>query len=211
MSILTRSGTVRAGEPEIDPGSLSDRLKLNDLLDRIANQDRNALREVYYLTSRKLFGTCLRITGDRQSAEDILHDTYLKIWARAQTWDGARGTAMTWMLAIARNKSLDWRRAQTIRVGLAEDVTEIGEPRPCAFEYLLQQESARHIRSCISTLSYEQQHAILAAFFHGATYPELAKYTGAPLATIKSRVRRGLATLRQQLLLADHQQAQYNH
>jgi RNA polymerase sigma-70 factor (ECF subfamily) len=203
MSILTRSGTVGAGEAEIGLVSLHDRFRLNDLLGRVANQDRHALREVYGLTSRKLFGTCLQITGDRQSAEDILHDTYLKIWARAQTWDVARGTAMTWMLAIARNKSLDWRRAQTIRVGLVEDVTEVGEPRPCAFESLVQQESASHIRSCISTLSYEQQHPILAAFYHGATYPELAKNTGVPLATIKSRVRRGLATLRYQLLLAD--------
>lgn len=206
---MTHFNTLAAVETAIRPDGLPDRVRLNDLLERIANQDRHALREVYGLTSRKLFGICLRICRDRQSAEDILHDTYLTIWARAQTWDAARGTAMTWMSAVARNKSIDWRRAQQIRSAWVEDVTETCKHQPCAIENLLQQESASHIRSCISMLTYDQQYAILAAFYHGATYQELAKNTGVPLSTIKSRVRRGLAILRQQLLLVDLQQTCY--
>ncbi|KAB2858515.1 MAG: RNA polymerase subunit sigma, partial [Sphingopyxis terrae] len=69
----------------------------------VARQDRAALRQVYDLTSAKLFGICLRICGDRGSAEDVLQAVYLKIWDRAGQFDAARASPITWLAAIARN------------------------------------------------------------------------------------------------------------
>lgn len=81
----------------------------------VARQDRAALRQVYDLTSAKLFGICLRICGDRGSAEDVLQAVYLKIWDRAGQFDAARASPITWLAAIARNSAIDWRRSAAVR------------------------------------------------------------------------------------------------
>ncbi|WP_163752727.1 sigma-70 family RNA polymerase sigma factor, partial [Proteus mirabilis] len=78
---------------------------------RVAQGDRDALRCVYDSTSAKLYGVCLRISRDRETAEDILQEVYLKIWSRAGRFDAQRASPITWLCTIARNTAIDRRRA----------------------------------------------------------------------------------------------------
>src|SRR5919197_5513946 len=79
---------------------------------RVAGGDRAALRLVYQETSAKLFGVCLRILRDRSEAEDVLQDVYVTVWRKAASFDPDRASPITWMVAIARNRSIDRLRSR---------------------------------------------------------------------------------------------------
>ena len=81
------------------------RRQLVAAINRVAGGDRAALRLVYSKTSAKLFGVCLRILGDRSEAEDVLQDVYLTVWRKAASFDEAVASPITWLVAIARNRS----------------------------------------------------------------------------------------------------------
>ena len=83
------------------------RRQLSAALNRVAGGERAALRLVYDMTSAKLFGLCLRILNDRSEAEDVLQDVYLTVWRKAASFDEARASPITWLVAIARNRSID--------------------------------------------------------------------------------------------------------
>ena len=95
----------------VDEAASLRRERLIADLDRVARGDERALRDVYDATSAKLFGVCLRISGDRDAAEDILQQVYLKVWDRAGRFDAERASPITWLCTIARNTAIDWRRS----------------------------------------------------------------------------------------------------
>lgn len=164
----------------------------------VGGEDRTAFRELYRLTSAKLFGITLRICGERQAAEDVLHDVYLTVWRRAGAWEPGRASPITWLATIARNRAIDWRRAQATRrtapIGDAPDVPDTAlDPE----EALLADAAAHSLRECLDELDDRQRDAIRTAFFDGVTYAELAEAKATPLGTIKSWIRRGLARLRE--------------
>ncbi len=162
------------------------------------SEDRAAFHELYRLTSAKLFGITLRICGDRQAAEDVLHDVYLVIWRRAGGWEPGRASPISWLATIARNKAIDWRRANAARfAGRLEDAPEPVDPAPDA-EAMLVEEGERHtLHDCLRELEARQADAIRTAFFDGVTYAELAERRGVPAGTAKSWIRRGLARLKE--------------
>lgn len=177
-----------------------DRARLAEALLRVGKEDREAFRLVYTLTSSKLFGICVLICGERSAAEDVLADVYLTVWKRAGAWDPARGSAITWLAAIARNRAIDWRRAQAVRgVVVNNDFYDVPDDVPDGEARLLSAQNAAHIRRCLHMLKPEQESAIRAAFFGGRTYKELALHRGVPIGTMKGWVRRGLAQLRIEL------------
>ena len=191
--------------PTIGPkwryGEVTDhhRALLADALVRTGAEDRAAFREVYVLTSAKLFGICLMICGDRRAAEDVLQDVYLKIWRCAGAWEPGRGSAIAWLAAIARNRSIDWRRSQMLRrAGSLDDAPDIPDTSPCAETRLLSAEMSELLSKYLGTIDPRAREAIGAAFFHGLTYAELAARDGVPLGTMKSLIRRGLARLKDQ-------------
>ncbi|RYD45904.1 MAG: sigma-70 family RNA polymerase sigma factor, partial [Sphingomonadales bacterium] len=174
----------------------SARVRLNKALARVAAGDRAALREVYHLTSAKLFGVCLRISCDREAAEDILQDVYLKVWNRAGRFDPERASPITWLCVIARNTAVDWQRKAgpvTLPEAFAAEIADDSASAPEQIEAA--QERAR-IFECLDSLEARQSHAIRAAFFDGLTYVQLAERMTVPLGTMKSWVRRGLMQLK---------------
>ncbi len=179
------------------------RARLSDALRRTAQRDPRAFRLVYKMTASKLFGICLRICGERKAAEDVLQDVYLTVWTRADGFDAARGSAIAWLATIARNRSIDWRRANARPTAPADTLEAVADPAPLTSDALLLDERERLLHFCLGTLEPNQSHAIRTAFFEGLTYAELAARVAVPLGTMKSWVRRGLMKLRDCLDAAD--------
>src|SRR6187551_201309 len=105
------------------------RKQLAAALSRVAGGDRAALQFVYRETSAKLFGVCLRILHDRGEAEDVLQDVYMTVWRRAETFDPDRASPITWLVAIARNRSIDRLRsgAKARRMRPIDDAVDISD------------------------------------------------------------------------------------
>ena len=185
------------------PSDTPDRASLNraalvKALGRVAQGDREALREVYRRTSAKLFGVCLRICPERADAEDILQDVYLTVWNRAGSFDSTRASPITWLVALARNRAIDRLRASGRRpTAPLELAAEVADERPDAEAILLEAGEGERIVQCIETLAPSEATMIRTAFYDGATYGEIAERSSMPLGTVKSRIRRALLKLRQ--------------
>ena len=105
----------------------SNRSLIIAALGRIPAGDRAALQTVYRLTSAKLFGVCLRILGERAEAEDVLQEVYVTVWRKAADFDARRASPMTWLIALARNRSIDRLRATRMNRNMTpiEGATEV--------------------------------------------------------------------------------------
>lgn len=169
---------------------------LTQLLRRVADQDASSLKSLYEQTSAKLYGICLRLLRDETEAQDVLQETYLAVWRKSSQFDDARAGAMTWLSTIARNRAIDRlraRRAPSEDLGFALDIPD---ERPSSLDVLETAQDAQRLRNCLEELEDRARTVIRAAFFDGATYPELAEREGVPLPTMKSWIRRGLIRLR---------------
>jgi RNA polymerase sigma-70 factor (ECF subfamily) len=174
------------------------RKRLNAALDRAAAGDSDGLRNVYDLTSAKLFGICLRISGDREAAEDILQEVYIKVWRRAGSYDSGRASPITWLATIARNAALDWRRASGRHDTLPDDrLAAVADDAPLADGVLEAGEARARLMACLDGLDPVQAGAIRRAFMDGLTYQQLADQDATPLGTVKSWIRRGMQRLKE--------------
>jgi RNA polymerase sigma-70 factor (ECF subfamily) len=170
---------------------------LAPLMPRIAQGDRAALRALYEATSAKLFAVCLRILSDREESEDVLQDVYVTIWRRADRFDPARASVAAWISTIARNRAIDRLRARgpLARAEPVEDL-EIADDQPGAEAKLFLADEAAELQRCLAELDERTRAVIRTAFFEGVTYEALARRMDAPLGTVKSWIRRGLARLK---------------
>lgn len=177
--------------PAVTPDDLSQ------MMSRIAEGDRDALRQLYQATSSKLFGVCLRILSDKDESEDVLQEVYVTIWRRADRFDKDRASVMTWISTIARNRAIDRLRARG-PLAHAEPVEEleIADPAPAATALLESAEAVGALQRCLSELDDRTEQAIRTAFFEGVTYEALARRLDTPLGTVKSWIRRGLMKLK---------------
>jgi RNA polymerase sigma-70 factor (ECF subfamily) len=171
--------------------------ELSPLMARIAAGDRDALRRLYDATSAKLFGVCLRILSDRQESEDALQEVYLTIWRRADRFDPGRASVMAWISTIARNRAIDRLRARgPLAHADPADGLEILDGAPDAEALAIAADDSGRLHDCLSQLDERTAAAIRTAFFEGVTSEALARRMGAPLGTVKSWIRRGLARLK---------------
>ena len=182
----------------MNPASNERQADLQSALVRVAQQDRDALRTVYAMTSAKLHGVCLRICIDRGAAEDVLQNVYLKVWQRAGSYDPAKASAIAWLCAIARNAAIDWRRSHRYEDALPADLAETLVDATADPSADLQQAGERaQIFSCLDELEPARAIAIRAGFYQGLSYPEIADAMEKPVGTVKSWIRRGLMQLKE--------------
>jgi RNA polymerase sigma factor (sigma-70 family) len=188
---------MRGGEQgEQLAGDRPDRLRT--AMERVAAGDQAAMRDIYDLTSAKLFGICLRILGDRGEAEDAMQDVYLSLWRRAASFDPARASPISWLACFARNRAIDrLRSASRVRATASIDEAEaVADGRPGAFALVAERQESARLHGCLDALDERQRGAIRSAFLDGFTYSELATRSETPLGTVKSWIRRGLTQLK---------------
>ena len=171
--------------------------EIADLLARCALRDRAAFKTLYGRTSAKLYGVTLRILRDRSEADEALQEVYVKIWQRADRYVPGGYSPISWLVAVARNHSLDVLRARKPQgedIDLALDVADAG-PNP------EQAEAARGERSridnCLGQLDDEKADAVRGAYLDGYSYEELATRHKVPLNTMRTWLRRSLIKLRE--------------
>lgn len=179
-------------------GSAEDaRAALAAALARVAGGDRRAFHSVYARTSAKLYGICCRILGEGRDAEDALQEAYVNVWRRADRFDAARASPITWLAAIARNAAIDRLRARGNRTDAPiEDAFDLADDAPLADALVEQAGEAKRLHGCLGELAARDASLIRTAFLEGASYPELAERANEPLGTIKSRIRRALMKLK---------------
>ena len=170
---------------------------LAGLMTRVAAGERAALQQLYDSTSSKLFAVCLRILSDREESEDVLQDGYVTIWRRADRFDAARASVMTWVCTIARNRAIDRLRARG-PMAYADQVEDLDIPDGAvsAESLLVAAGEQGRLQNCLAELDDRTERVIRTAFFEGVTYEALARRMDTPLGTVKSWVRRGLAKLK---------------
>lgn len=169
------------------------------LLARVAGaRDRAAFLQLYRLTAPRLNALVTRILRDERLAEDVLQEVYLTIWNRSESYSSGRAKPMTWMIAIARNRAIDRLRQNrtSAPVHAPIDDIDVADQGLLPLDAMLEHERGQALKSCIEALEERQRGMIMAAFYDGFTYDELARRLGVPLSTMKSWIRRGLARLR---------------
>ena len=183
--------------------------ELQALLSRVRLGDREAFAALYRQTRARLFGVVLRIQKDRALAEDILQDVYVNVWRAAASFDAARSQAMTWLVAIARNRAIDGLRRRAAEPPTTSATVQASDGDEAAGELwdrmasqdegpaeaLARRDDARLLARCMRALSTEQRQSIALAYFDGLSHGEIAAHMAQPLGTVKSWVRRGLAAL----------------
>ncbi len=197
MEELRRSAYV--GAMLSDQARNEQRERLVRALQRAGEGREDSLREIYGLTSAKLYGICLRILGDAQEAEDALQDVYVSVWRRAASFEPSRASPITWLATLARNRAID--RLRSGRRGRAseppEAAAQVPDPGPSVLTMLEIAEDHARLNGCIGELEARSAEAIRSAFFGGFTYAELAERASVPLGTMKSVMRRALLKLRE--------------
>src|SRR5262249_4694263 len=161
------------------------RSQLAAALVRVAGGDRAALRIVYQDTSAKLFGVCLRILNDRSEAEDVLQAVYVTVWHKAGNFDPTRASPISWLVAIARNRSIDRLRGTGIlrKMDPIEAAGGASDPAPDAAERVELAQQHQRLADCLNELETRHAAAVRAAFLDGTTYEELAARMDVPLGT----------------------------
>jgi len=169
---------------------------LERLLTATAAGDRAAFRGLYGRTSAKLYGIVLRICRDPGLAQDVLQETYVKVWTRAVGYQAGEGRPITWLAAIARNAAIDAvRRRRDVALGMDEQGRALIDDFDKAVETLDPIE-ARALRGCLGGLDETQRACIVLAYVEGYSREELAERFDRPVGTIKTWLHRGLASLK---------------
>jgi RNA polymerase sigma-70 factor (ECF subfamily) len=193
------TSTSSGAEPHSPPTRGADGLM--DLLSRVALGDQRAFADLYRAASPHLYAVAVRIVRNGAVAEEMLQEAFVSVWHHANTYDAAKSRPITWLTSIVRNRCLDWLRRRDVpmqTVARDDDAEPWDAPSdgPSPVDLLLAAADARALRGCVDALEPGPRQAIALAFFEGLSHSELAAHLRAPLGTVKSWVRRGLATLR---------------
>lgn len=176
-----------------------------DLLQRIAARDEGALAAFYDRHSRVAYSVILRVLRLPGEAEDVLQETFVRVWSRAETYDAALGAPGAWMIRIARNRAIDRLRQRQVRRDISvepaigpDGASSTPEPETRVTPEVLLHEARTGgaLRAALAHLPAAQRALIHAAFYEGYTHQELSARFDLPLGTVKTRIRAGLLALR---------------
>lgn len=167
-------------------------------LQACAGGDQQALKLIYEREGPRMLGVATRLIKRRALAEEVVHDAFLSIWRHAARFDPERGSGLTWIYAILRNRALTILRDEK-RTELSDDPVgeETASDEPGPEKIILGLSDAKALRHCLEKLDEKRRHAVVLAYTEGLSHGELAGKLGLPLGTVKSWLRRSLLTLRE--------------
>ncbi|MCK2024330.1 ECF RNA polymerase sigma factor SigK [Microbacterium sp. kSW2-24] len=169
-----------------------------DLLLAIAAGDQRAFAELYDLLSSRVFGLILRVLVNRSQSEEVLQEVFLEIWQSASRFAPNKGQGRTWIMTMAHRRAVDRVRSsqsssdRDVRAGLRD----IGVAHDSVAEQVELSMEGERVVGALSGLPEAQREAIVLAYYGGYSQNEIAALLGAPLGTIKTRMRDGLTRLR---------------
>jgi RNA polymerase sigma-70 factor (ECF subfamily) len=171
----------------------------HDLLQRIRRGDEGALAALYDRHAHFVAAIALRVLGDRELAEEVVQDTFLRSWNYIDSYDPSRGRVVSWLLGIARNRAIDILRSRSHqarrreRNSLSDTIPSDGAEFPDVL-------ALREVMTrALSILPTDQRKIIELAYYGGLSQAEIARQLGLPLGTVKSRTRSGMEKLRVEL------------
>jgi len=176
--------------------STVDTDQLRQLLAQCSLGDRHAFETLYRSVAPRLHGVALRFMGRRDLAEEVVQESFVRIWNNASRYQAHVSAPMTWMINITRNQAIDQLRKHRERpLGELEE-QQLEDENPSAHEQLDRAREASALNRCLATLDSMQRQSISVAYFQGLSCSELAEHLAAPLGSVKSWIRRGMERLR---------------
>jgi RNA polymerase sigma-70 factor (ECF subfamily) len=170
------------------------------LVQSIAAGDQVALHALYEMAHRIVFTLIMRITANRETAEELTIDVFHDVWRRASRYDAANGTVLGWIMNQARSRAIDRLRFESRKKrSHGGDVQPPAEVAADPHDVLELREQGESLRAALAMLTPDERQAIETTFFAGLTHAEAATRLNQPLGTIKTRIRSGLHKLRQRL------------
>jgi RNA polymerase sigma-70 factor (ECF subfamily) len=171
------------------------------LMVAIQHRDDSALADLYDRYGRQAFALAYRLLGESAAAEDVVQEAFLNVWRRASSFQpGRSGGAKPWLLSIVHNLAIDRRRGrfrrESAHVPLDNVAFSLEDDADDPFTAVAETIAAEQVRAAMAALSAEQRESDELAYFRGLTHQEIAARTGAPLGTVKGRLRLGLHKLR---------------
>ncbi len=174
---------------------------LRPLLVRIAAADEQALEALYRTAGSRLKGVSRAVLRSRQDAEEVVADVLLYVWMNAHRYDDSRGSVMTWLAIITRNRSIDRVRKHRVTVKLddkylaGQGASTFDEPE----RQLGRLRQVAHASAILARQSPLRQELLSLALLKGLPHQQIAAVAGLPLGTVKSHIRRSLLAIRAQL------------
>jgi len=171
---------------------------LDDLVMRVARGDTAAFEAVYDRLADVVFGVIRRVLRDPAQSEEVAQEVLVEVWRSAARFDPARGSATSWICTIAHRRAVDRVRSEQ---AASERLTYVGRAQvDVPYDAVADEVSGRlerqQVRRCLHDLTDLQREAVTLAYYQGHTYPQVAELLGAPLPTVKTRMRDGLIRLR---------------
>jgi len=168
------------------------------LMAAVAKGDRTAFERLYAATRAKLYGVVLRILRRQDLADEVMQETYLKIWNSAGQFDPALASPITWMVAIARNRAIDLVRKKTeVSIEEESDVVEFAADTPDPLAKREMTEELQRLLACMARLDEDRRRLVLFAYYHGWSREQLAAKFETPVNTVKTWLRRALREIRE--------------
>lgn len=171
---------------------------IDNALLRCATGDERALRDIYDAEAARMIGVAQRMLKRRALAEEAVHDAFVLVWRKATSFDPTRGSGLTWLYTILRNRTLnilrDENRTELRDAPVADEIaSEDDDPETI----IMRLSDATELRRCLETLEPKRRNAIVLAYTQGLSHSDVSDRLAMPLGTVKSWIRRSLASLKE--------------
>ena len=175
------------------------------LLPAVAHGDLAAFEALYDRYSSTVYALLLRILGNAEDAQEVLQETFVKVWTSAQMFDSVRGSEVSWLISIARSRGIDRLRSRKVRgdrehdAGRELSIQSNFVSRNDGVDHVIRSQERVAVRGALSELPEAQRVALELAYFEGMSQSEIAEKLNEPLGTVKTRMQLGMKKLRERL------------
>ncbi|GLW72783.1 RNA polymerase sigma factor SigK [Kitasatospora phosalacinea] len=171
---------------------------LGELLSRVVRGDQEAFAALYDAVAGPVLGLVRRVVRDAAQSEEVAQEVLLEVWRTAARYRAERGEVLPWVLTIAHRRAVD--RVRSAQAAADRDRRAAAASQAPAFDEVVEQVEGRlereQVRRCLRTLTELQRESLTLAYYRGYSYPEVAQVLGAPLGTVKTRMRDALIRMR---------------